>query len=160
MAAEPDAEPKAPTVPQPVDPPARPRADLTLRVADQRRTLGLPPAARLRRRPEIQRVQRGGVRRAGRLLVVLALPSTAQAPRMGLAVSRKVGNAVVRNRVKRRLREVWRHLRVQLPAMDVLVIARTSAAQASFGALRAELIRSCEGLADVIRERASDASTR
>mgnify|MGYP001119817438 CR=1 FL=1 len=48
------------------------------------------------------------------------------APRLGLAVSRKVGTAVVRNRIKRCVREVFRQL--ALPAVDVLVMAKPGAA--------------------------------
>ena len=56
---------------------------------------------------------------------------------MGLTVSRKVGNAVTRNRVKRWLREVWRHHRDALPdSVDVVLIARPSAADAGLDRLR------------------------
>ena len=54
-----------------------------------------------------------------------------------MTVSSKVGNAVVRARVKRRLREIFRRRRALLPAgVDVVVVARSAAASASFEELR------------------------
>ena len=65
---------------------------------------------------------------------------------MGMVVSRKVGNAVTRNRVTRRLREIYsleRNNVIQPDdlALDVVVIARREAATAEFGALRSALKR-------------------
>ncbi len=69
--------------------------------------------------------------------------------RVAIVVSRKVGNAVVRNRVRRRLREALRALVTAggtKPSFDALIVARPSAAEASFaelkGSLRAALARS------------------
>lgn len=65
--------------------------------------------------------------------------------RLGLAVSRQVGKAVVRNRVKRRLREIFRHARPAFPVvMDVVVVARPTAAQAPFAQLQGEFARAVE----------------
>lgn len=58
---------------------------------------------------------------------------------MGLSVSKKVGNAVVRNIVRRRLREVFRTAPFNLPdGLDFVVSARPSAASASFSELQRE----------------------
>lgn len=61
--------------------------------------------------------------------------------RFGLTVSRKVGNAVVRNRVKRWLREAIRQEPHSLTGLDVVFIARGGAATAGWSALRSELRR-------------------
>ena len=55
-------------------------------------------------------------------------------PRLGITVTRKVGGAVVRNRVKRRLREIYRRWpdQPQLPALDIVIHAKPSAARATF----------------------------
>lgn len=67
-----------------------------------------------------------------------AAPTGHTAARLGLAVSRKVdGRAVVRNRIKRRLREQFRQLRPQLAPGDYVVVARRDAASADGPALAA-----------------------
>ncbi|RMG17846.1 MAG: ribonuclease P protein component [Deltaproteobacteria bacterium] len=95
-----------------------------------------PKAERLRKRPEFLAVQtRGEAIRCGPLTLVV-LPRRHGPRRVGITVSRKVGNAVTRNRVKRWLREVWRHNREALPeSIDVVLIARPSAAGAGYRAL-------------------------
>lgn len=66
--------------------------------------------------------------------MVVAAPSArddaAAQPRIGLTVSRRVGNAVLRNRIKRRVREWFRMHREELPrGVDLVVIARRGAAE-------------------------------
>jgi len=61
--------------------------------------------------------------------------------RVGLTVSSKVGGAVVRNLIKRRLREAVRHELTALPAVDLVVVARASARHASVADLRRWIAR-------------------
>lgn len=83
---------------------------------------------------------RAGKSARGRLLSVrwLPAPPVAQLPRVGLVASRKVGNAVTRNRIRRRLREILR--RISLPRVDLLVVVYPEAAQASFVELWKDLV--------------------
>lgn len=64
-------------------------------------------------------------------------------PRLGMTVSRKVGKAVVRQKVKRRIREIYRRWprRQELPSLDVVVHLKPAVAAASFDELRRELER-------------------
>jgi ribonuclease P protein component len=87
----------------------------------------MPKAARLRRRQEFLRVQQRGTRLHAGDVVVIALPAGGRAPRIGITVSSRIGNAVVRNRVKRWVREAFRAVRAEWPPVDVVVIARAGA---------------------------------
>ena len=78
--------------------------------------------------------------------MVLHKPGREPHTRFGLVVSKKVGNAVVRNRVKRWLREAVRRADRSRP-LDVVIIARSSAATAGLEALRAEVTSALERLA-------------
>ena len=80
--------------------------------------------------------------------VLFARPSGGDGQaRLGITASRKVGNAVVRNRVKRRIREWFRRGgQAQLAGLDVVVIARASAATLGGSATFEELNRAVQGL--------------
>lgn len=100
---------------------------------------GLPPAARLRLASDFAAL-RQAERWQGRYFMVRWLMLPDGSPRLGLAVSRKVSKrAVERNRIKRVVRESFRAEREALPALDVLVIARSSAAAATNPELFADL---------------------
>ncbi len=64
-------------------------------------------------------------------------------PRLGLSVSKRVGSSVVRNKVRRRLKEIFRSSVAGLPSdLDLVISARPAAAEASFEELNQEFVRS------------------
>jgi ribonuclease P protein component len=88
------------------------------------------------RRPQFVKVQEEGAKVAVDPLLALALRNQVGTTRMGFTVTTKVGNAVVRNRIRRRLRELYRQRRASLPGgVDVVIVARASAPSADFGRL-------------------------
>ena len=87
----------------------------------------LPKAARLTLRREFVAVQERGEKLHAGAYVVLGLPNGLGRARLGVTVSTRVGGAVVRNRVKRWVREAFRVAARELPPMDVVVIARKGA---------------------------------
>ena len=91
---------------------------------------GFPPQARIRRRSEYLALQRRARRFHTRDFVLLYRPGGTDRSRVGITVSRRVGPAVVRNRIKRWVREFARKNAGSLSGnWDVVVIARSSAAR-------------------------------
>jgi len=85
-------------------------------------------------------VREGGKVAQGRLLrLALFCPPAEGIARVGIITSKRVGGAVVRNKVRRRLRELVRHSRSHFPPGSlIVVIAKSTAAAASFEELRGE----------------------
>ena len=88
-----------------------------------------PKEARLLSSPEFRRVFDGKQSVSDDTLIVYAAKTKATRSRLGLAVSRKIGNAVVRNAWKRRIREAFRTQQTQLPVgYDFVVLPRRGVA--------------------------------
>ena len=86
-------------------------------------THALPRTERIRRRPEFLQIQRQGVRTRGRYLTLVSLPGQTRSSRLGIVAPRRLGNAVRRNRSKRRVRELFRHAK-PIPSLDLVVLPR------------------------------------
>jgi len=100
---------------------------------------GFPKAARIRRRREFLSLGRSGAKRRTQHFVFV-LGQASEPPRLGITVSRKVGGAVTRNLVKRRIREVFRrHPARAAFGRDLVVIAKEGVGKVSFAVVRREL---------------------
>lgn len=86
-----------------------------------RRTLR--PHERVRRRPEFLHAYEQGRKHHARFMTMFACPSSAGASRLGVSATRKFGPAVVRNKAKRRAREMFRHHK-PMPGVDLIIIPR------------------------------------
>jgi ribonuclease P protein component len=102
-----------------------------------------PKTRRLTHRSEYERVKRNGITQRGKLLMLNAMPMDNSGPwRAGFVTSARVGGAVVRNRVRRRLREIVRRRQRELrQGVWFVIIARYEAATASYDALEDEWLR-------------------
>ncbi|GAA1423532.1 ribonuclease P protein component [Agrococcus citreus] len=96
----------------------------------------LAKANRIMRGDDFRRVVRTGRRAGGPLAVVHRAKPEAAVSRFGFIVSKQVGNAVVRNRVKRRLSEIVRAELDSIDTADIVIRALPAAGQADFATLR------------------------
>lgn len=97
---------------------------------------------RLRKRADYQRCYRFGRRRHAAHLVLHFVDNSLGYPRLGITASRKVGKAVTRQRLKRRIREIYRRWarRSRLPARDLVIHLKPGVGALSFEELRQELL--------------------
>ncbi len=101
---------------------------------------GFPREARLTRRSDFLLLSRRGRKAYAPHFIIIRRDNDHLGRRLGVTVSAKVGKAVVRNRVKRALREFFRRGREHFkPDMDMVIIARRGAGELSHAAMTAEL---------------------
>jgi ribonuclease P protein component len=101
-----------------------------------------PKQFRLLRRVNFQRVYEQGQRRSASLCTIFYRPNGLAQTRLGITVPRRLGTAVLRNRIKRRVREVFRLHRRELPGgWDVVMNPRPAAAAVAYRVLERELLR-------------------
>jgi ribonuclease P protein component len=91
----------------------------------------------VRRRAEFRRIYDRGERVRARLMTVMVLPNGGHSSRLGIAATKKLGGAVVRNRAKRVVREIFRRARVP-GGLDIVVIPRAEMLDAAYPVIEAE----------------------
>jgi ribonuclease P protein component len=100
---------------------------------------GLAPAERVRRRPEFERAYSAGARIHGRLMTLFVVANGLATSRLGVAATRKLGPATVRNRAKRLAREVFRRHKF-IAGFDIVVVPRREMLDAPFSSLEADYV--------------------
>lgn len=104
--------------------------------------LTLPRACRLLRRAEYDAVYSTGQRRTGREFAVFLRANGLPSSRFGWSVKKAIGNAVKRNRIRRRIREIVRVHRQDIAGgWDIVIHPRGSAATREFSALTRDLLK-------------------
>lgn len=96
---------------------------------------------RLRRRKDFRRVFRRGKSVANRQFVVYSFRRPEEGtPRVGISISRKIGKAVVRNRIKRRIKEVLRHWMSEIQSeVDIVIIVRNPVVTMNYQQIQSSL---------------------
>lgn len=102
-------------------------------------SLTFPKNARLRKRAEFLQLASTKHKTAVRGFLVVWRENDLSVSRLGITASKKIGCAVVRNRVKRNVREFFRHIRLEMAAVDINVIARHEAALMTYPDFTREL---------------------
>ena len=107
------------------------------------RALSFPKSRRLTRSSEFERMKKEGRSQRGPSLILSVLPvQNRHSLRAGFVTSKRIGSAVVRNRVRRRLREIVRKHQPNLPGnFWIVTIARPKAARATYRELEDEWLR-------------------
>ena len=107
-----------------------------------RKLLKMNPAVTVKENYEFRRIYRKGRSAVSPCLVVYCQKNRRGQSRLGVTVSTKLGHAVVRNRVRRRLREIYRLNREKMPAgYDIIIVARVRAAGTPYHKLERQYLR-------------------
>ena len=108
----------------------------------------------IKKNSEFRRIYSKGANAATPLLVLYARKGRPGLPgRLGITVGTKVGKAVVRNTVRRRLREIYRLNRYRLrPGYDVIIVARVRSRTVGYGDLERDFLRLADRLGLLVKD--------
>lgn len=105
----------------------------------------------LKKNPDFQHVYRKGTSCANRYFVMYTLENGTEGNRIGISVSKKVGNSVIRHRVKRLVREAYRlQEEMFVRGLDIVVIARVTAKKISYWETESALLH-LGGLQNILK---------
>lgn len=121
--------------------PLNPESQTPLTPHSNTHSARFPATSRLKRQADFAAVFEGGKVAADRVLVIHAIRSPQAGPKLGLSISKKVGNSPQRNRWKRLIREAFRKNTGQLPQHLWLVVRPRRGAVPDFHAIEASLLR-------------------
>ena len=112
----------------------------------------MDPRVTVKKNGEFRRIYRKGRSAVSGGVVVYCMKNRKGMSRLGVTVSTKLGHAVVRNRVRRRLRELYRlHKQEMLSGYDVIVVARVRAAEMPYAKLEKQYLH-CLSQLGLLRE--------
>lgn len=141
---------------------ARPEAPLRLNRGPMHE--GFPKEERVRRSEDFTTILRDGYREPGRYVIAhwLARGETTEENRVGIAVGKKLGDAAVRNRVKRRIRESYRRNKRELPCRGLAIILRASrdAVGRNTGEIEPDVVRVLRAIAASAQSRSRRSERR
>jgi ribonuclease P protein component len=104
--------------------------------------MDFPREARLVRRGDFDAVYRAGKRRSSSHFTVFFRANQLPVTRFGFSIKKALGGAVVRNRIRRRVREIVRCHRIEIPTgWDIVIHPKSSVGRAEFAGLTADLVR-------------------
>ena len=99
------------------------------------------------RRGSFDAVYRAGKRFSSTHFTVFVRSNELALSRFGFSIKKALGGAVVRNRIRRRIREILRRNRTEIPSgWDIVIHPRSAVAKAAFAPLEAELVRLLRGI--------------
>jgi ribonuclease P protein component len=125
-----------------VDGDVDPGADRNASAAAKLTKLAYPRSCRIVRRADFDAVYRTGRRRSSASFAIFYRPNERAVTRFGMSVKKTMGVAVVRNRIRRRVREILRLNRQEIASgWDIVIHPRPAVLSANFGALTAELLK-------------------
>ena len=108
----------------------------------------------MRRRPDFERAYDTGVRIQRRYMTVFVVENGGATPRLGVAATRKIGAAVIRNRAKRLARELFRRHKIDA-GVDIIIVPRREMVDVPFATLEVDYLAALERRGEPNRARSS-----